>query len=179
VPNFSIIKDFLKENKDAIQVGGTFLQGGLTAFGQVAEGNETARNLMLRQAIALSNAKRIGIVKKEVRDSAKDQDQQLSEAGAKAIADQIAAFAGRGVVVGRGATRDITQDTARTIALDRAALEDEVRRAIVALDFQEANLKDQAAALKRSARSARRSAAFSAAGTLFSTAGKVASKWLQ
>ena len=175
--SMSTITSFLKNNKDNIGIGVTAASGLFGAFSNISAGNRLAKDFLFKSAISKANSNRVAQVMDEVRESGKDQDQLLSEAGAKTIADQIAAFAGRGVVVGDGVVNDVTEDTARTISLDRAALEDEIRRTIVGLDFQRRNLLDLAAQDKRNASSAKRSGFLGAAGTLLSTAGTISSKW--
>lgn len=163
----------------AISIATSVIGGGITAVGQIQQGQAAKQQAAYQAAVARNNA----IIAQRQADDARARGEAEARKQAlrtrQLIGRQRATLAANGVLVDQDSALDITSDTAALGKLDELTIRSNAEREALGFQAQQANFLSDAGladATGRASVDAARSAAF---GTLLTTAGSVSDKWFR
>jgi hypothetical protein len=158
-----------------VAIGATVLGGGITAYGQIQQGNAINAQSKYEAKIADRNAK---ITEQGKLDAARrGEREQLNHwrRVAQAAGQQRAEFAAGGLDVNFGTPAEVVEDTMMIGYEDSSIIASNTKKEIEGYDLEQANYRDAAVAARMRGKAAKQAGKIGAVGTLIGTVGKAAS----
>ena len=160
-----------------LDMGGALISGGMSAGGQLAQGNALNARAVYQAAQITQNAELARRTASEIESAAGVAIQERGQETEQLIAMQKAQLAGKGVVVDQDTALNLIDQAVRLGTLDKLTLSKNAERQAMAARIQASQFDDQAALQLAAGKDAKKAGKIAAFSTLLGTASTVASKW--
>ncbi len=159
-------------------VGASVLGAGLSAAGQIQEGNAAKKAADFRAQVSRNNA----VIANQAAAESRDRGEALAGRERlrtrQALGSARATLAGQGVVIDEGTALNVTQDIAQFGELDVQTILSNAEREARGFEQRGVNFQSEAQLTEQAGRQARTAGRIQAASTLLTGGGQVANRWI-